>query len=94
MGNPECRTHDYKRNGTTTLFAALNISSGEVLGKCKARHRHEDFLDFLRKIEKNYPEGDVHIILDNYSTHKHDKKDGWGVDQGSIFTLPQLLHHG
>lgn len=79
MGYPECRTHDYKRNGTTTLFAALNVSSGEVLGKCKARHRHEDFLDFLRKIEKNYPEGDIHMILDNYGTHKHKKIQRWLV---------------
>ena len=77
LGHPECRTHDYRRNGTTTLFAALDVAAGKVIGKCKARHRHEDFLDFLRFIERNYHTGDIHIVLDNYATHKHEKIERW-----------------
>ncbi len=77
MGHPECRTHDYKRNGTTTLFAALNIATGEVVGKCKERHRHQEFLNFLNTIDKHFPKGDIHLILDNYCTHKHEKVKKW-----------------
>jgi transposase len=77
FGHPECRTHDYERNGTTTLFAALNVATGEVVGKCKKAHKHQDFLDFLRIIEETYPEGEIHLILDNYATHKHPKVKSW-----------------
>jgi transposase len=77
FGHPECRTHDYKRNGTTTLFAAFDVKTGRVLGKCKDRHRHQDFLDFLRLVEKHYPTGELHLILDNYGTHKHPKVKQW-----------------
>jgi transposase len=76
-GLPERRTHDYRRHGTTTLFAALNIATGRVLGECKKRHRHQEFLRFLHTIEKHYPEGQVHIVLDNYSPHKHPKVKDW-----------------
>ncbi len=76
-GQPERRTHDYRRNGTTTLFAALEVATGQVLGKCKKRHRHQEFLDFLQLIEKNYPEGEIHVILDNYSAHKHANVKRW-----------------
>jgi len=77
FGHPECRTHDYKRNGTTTLFAAFDVTTGRVLGKCKDRHRHQDFLDFLRHMDKHYPTGELHLILDNYGTHKHPKVKQW-----------------
>jgi transposase len=71
-------THDYKRHGTTTLFAALDVLTGRVIGQCLPRHRHEEFLRFLRVIDKQTPKGlDVHLILDNYSTHKHAEVAAW-----------------
>lgn len=71
-------THDYKRNGTTTLFAALNILKGEVIGECMPRHRHQEFLKFLRKIENSTDKNmDIHLIVDNYCTHKHQKVKNW-----------------
>ncbi len=71
-------THDYKRHGTTTLFAALNVLSGAVLASCKPRHRHQEFLSFLREIDKAVPvELDVHCIVDNYATHSHPKVKAW-----------------
>ncbi len=70
-GQPERRSHDYKRHGTTTLFAALDIASGEVIGRCFPRHRAKEFLAFLRTIEANIPDDlDVHLVMDNYATHK------------------------
>src|SRR4051812_24608285 len=71
-------THDYKRNGTTTLFAALNVLDGTVLGRCMQRHRHQEFLRFLNTVEAAVPAGKmVHCILDNYGTHKHPKVLAW-----------------
>jgi len=71
-------THDYKRNGTTTLFAALNVLEGNVIGRCMQRHTHEDFIRFLNSVESNVPAGkSVHAILDNYATHKHPKVLAW-----------------
>jgi transposase len=71
-------THDYERNGTTTLFAALNVASGEVLGQCLPRHRHQEYLRFLRQIEGATPASlDVHLIVDNYATHKHPSVLRW-----------------
>jgi putative transposase len=71
-------THDYKRHGTTTLFAALDVLTGQVLAQCKPRHRHQEFLSFLRAIEAAVPvDLDVHLIVDNYSTHKHAKVKAW-----------------
>lgn len=70
-------THDYKRHGTTTLFAALNVLDGKVVGQCQARHRHQEFLKFLRRLEKEFPRRDLHLILDNYGTHKHPKVRQW-----------------
>src|SRR4030088_2761379 len=70
-GVPERRTHSYVRHGTTSLFAALDIASGFVIGKCYKRHRAAEFLDFLKQIDARVPEGlDIHIIMDNYATHK------------------------
>jgi len=67
-------THDYKRHGTTTLFAALNVLDGKVIGQCMSRHRHQEFIRFLNKINRQTPaEREVHLILDNYATHKHPK---------------------
>jgi putative transposase len=78
LGYAEGVTHDYVRHGTTTLFAALDIATGEVLTQCKARHRHQEFLQFLREIDANVPETlDVHLIVDNYATHKHPKVRRW-----------------
>ena len=73
-------THDYKRNGTTTLFAALNVLEGTVIGECLARHRHQEFLHFLRTLDRaTPPELDLHLIVDNYGTHKHRKVKTWLV---------------
>jgi transposase len=78
LGYVEGVTHDYIRNGTTTLFAALDIVSGKVIAQCKARHRHQEFLSFLRHIDANVPTDlDVHLIIDNYATHKHPKVRAW-----------------
>jgi transposase len=77
-GLPERQTHDYKRYGTTTLFAAFNILNGKVIGSCLARHRGREFVRFLRQLEKELPPGlDVHLILDNYSTHKSETVQRW-----------------
>src|ERR1700746_2893032 len=71
-------THDYKRNGTTTLFAALNVLDGKVMGECMARHRHQEFLKFLRTLDRTTPRGlALHLIVDNYATHKHDQVQTW-----------------
>ena len=78
LGYVEGVTHDYERHGTTTLFAALDLASGEVLTQCKHRHRHQEFLQFLRHIEASVPaELDVHLVIDNYCTHKHGKVQRW-----------------
>lgn len=77
-GQVERRTHDYKRNGTTSLFAALDVKAGTVIGKCMARHRTQDFRKFLDEVERNVPAGlDVHIIMDNYGTHKTQLIRNW-----------------
>lgn len=77
-GLPERQTHDYKRYGTTTLFAAFNILNGKVIGSCLPRHRGKEFLKFLNQIEKQVPpELDIHIVLDNYSTHKSAAVQQW-----------------
>jgi transposase len=71
-------THDYKRNGTTTLFAALNVLEGTVIGECMPRHRHQEFLRFLRKLDREFsPELDLHLVVDNYGTHKHPQVKNW-----------------
>jgi transposase len=77
-GRAGTMTHDYKRNGTTTLFAALDVLTGTVIGQCLPRHRHTEFLKFLNTIDREVPDGlAVHLILDNYSTHKHAAVDRW-----------------
>jgi transposase len=77
-GRAGTMTHDYKRNGTTTLFAALDVLTGTVIGQCLPRHRHSEFLKFLRTIDRQVPAGlEIHLILDNYSTHKHANVKAW-----------------
>jgi transposase len=76
-GQVERHTHDYKRNGTTTLFAALNVATGEVIGECHPRHRHQEFLKFLKQLEKEVADKELHLILDNYGTHKQEKVQKW-----------------
>ena len=77
-GRAGTMTHDYKRNGTTTLFAALNVLDGKVIGRCMQRHRHQEFIRFLNAIEAEVPAGKiVHVILDNYGAHKHPKVRAW-----------------
>jgi transposase len=77
-GRAGTMTHDYKRNGTTTLFAALDVLDGKVIGRCMQRHRHQEFIRFLNAIEREVPAGKiVHAILDNYGAHKHPKVRAW-----------------
>ena len=77
-GRAGTMTHDYKRHGTTTLFAALDVATGTVLGTCMKRHRHQEFLRFLRVIDRNTDKRlDLHLIVDNYATHKHPKVKAW-----------------
>ena len=77
-GRGQTMTHDYKRNGTTSLFAAMNIADGRIIGSCMNRHRHQEWLKFLRLIARSTPaDKEVHLICDNYATHKHAKVKAW-----------------
>lgn len=77
-GRAGTMTHDYKRHGTTTLFAALDVATGEVLHRCMPRHRHQEFLRFMKRVEREVdPALEIHVILDNYATHKHPKVKAW-----------------
>jgi hypothetical protein len=77
-GRCETLTHDYKRNGTTSLFAAMNIADGSIIGRCMDKHRHQEWLKFLRLIAASTPaDKEIHIICDNYATHKHAKVKAW-----------------
>ena len=77
-GRGQTMTHDYKRHGTTTLFAALNIADGQVIGTCMDKHRHQEWLKFLRLVDRTTPQGQqLHLIADNYATHKHPKVQRW-----------------
>jgi transposase len=76
-GLPEKATHDYQRNGTTTLFAALEIATGKVTDRCYDRHGKAEFLDFLRIVARAYPRRRLHVVCDNYHTHKHDDINAW-----------------
>jgi hypothetical protein len=89
-------THDYKRNGTTTLFAALDILEGKVIGRCMQRHRHQEFIRFLNTVEREVPaDKAVHVVLDNYATHKHPKslpsrRRGCATDSHAIRASPSI----
>ena len=77
-GRAGTMTHDYKRHGTTTLFAALDVLDGRVIGQCMQKHRHQEFIRFLNSINRAVaPNLDVHLIADNYATHKHPKVKAW-----------------
>jgi transposase len=76
-GIPEKQTHDYVRHGTTTLFAALEVATGRVEQACLARHRHQEFLRFLKQVAKAYPRRKLHLVVDNYATHKHPAVRAW-----------------
>jgi transposase len=73
----ERRSHDYIRHGTTTLFAALNVATGQVTARTQSRHRHQEFLVFLRQVTRAYPTGDLHLVMDNYAAHKHQAVRDW-----------------
>ena len=77
LGMPEKQTHDYVRHGTTTLFAALEVATGKVTDACYPRHRNEEFLAFLKHVAKTYPRRKLHIVCDNYATHKHPTVKTW-----------------
>src|SRR4051794_41730405 len=76
-GFPERRTHDYVRHGTTTLFAALEVATGTVTAAVKPRHRHQEFLAFLKQVAKAYPDEDLHLVMDNYAAHKRIEIRDW-----------------
>ena len=77
-GRLKTMTHDYKRNGTTTLFAAIELAQGRIIAECMPRHRHQEWIAFLKKIDRETPaELDLHLIVDNYATHKHPKVQAW-----------------
>ena len=88
-------THDYKRNGTTTLFAALNVLDGSVIGRNMQRHRHQEFIRFLNAVEAELPQDKaVHVILDNYATHKQPKVRAWliAIRAGPFTSCPRHVH--
>src|SRR6476659_625057 len=76
-GVPEKQTHDYVRNGTTTLFAALEVATGKITQTCPPRHRHQEFLTFLKQVARAYPRVKLHVVCDNYATHKHPVVTAW-----------------
>ena len=77
-GRPGTMTHDYKRDGTTTLFAAIEMTEGRLIGTCMSNHRHQEWIKFLKQIDAETPaELDLHLLVDNYATHKHPKVQSW-----------------
>ena len=98
-GRVHTMTHDYKRHGTTTLFAALNTLDGSVMATCMEHHRHQEWLKFLRLIDRQTPaDKQLHLIVDNYATHKHPTVQRWAAPQALSFPLhahqQQLVQHG
>src|SRR5437764_1290575 len=95
-GAPGRTTHDYVRHGTTSLFAALDVATGTVIGQIHRKHRHQEFLRFLKTIDKATPaEVDLHLVLDNYATHKTRRStSGWSSIRGSICTSPRPTRPG
>ncbi len=90
-GRCKTMTHDYKRNGTTTLFAALDMLEGRLIAQCMPRHRHQEFIKFLNQIDAETPSQlDLHLIVDNYATHKHPKVKAW-LKRHSRFHLPHFI---
>jgi len=103
-GRCQTMTHDYKRHGTTTLFAALSVLDGTVIGRCMQRHRHSEFIRFLNAVEREVPAGKlIHTVLDNYATHKHPKSlpsrkrgcwPGWRAIRAGPSTSPRPRPRG
>ncbi len=94
---PERQTHDYVRHGTTTLFAALEIATGKVTGICRPpRHRHQEFLVFLKHVARAYPDQELHLIMDNYATHKKVEVRDWLAANPRIYVhfTPRPRHRG
>ena len=88
-------THDYKRNGTTSLYAALEIATGKVIGHCYPQHRHQEFLDFLNKLDREYPRGlELHVVLDNSQTHHARGRALAPSTRASISISPRPAHRG
>jgi transposase len=83
-GQVERQTHDYVRHGTTTLFAALEVATGKVLDACMPRHRHQEFLAFLKQVAKAHPRVQLHVVADNYATHKHPTVQAWLVNHPRV----------
>jgi transposase len=83
-GRPERHTHDYVRHGTTTLFAALEIATGQVTGICQDRHRHQEFLRFLKHVARAYPDQELHLVMDNYAAHKRVEVRDWLAENPRI----------
>src|SRR3954454_21577354 len=83
-GVTERRSHDYVRHGTSTLFAALEIGTGQVTAACKPRHRHQEFLAFLKQVARAYPGQDLHLVMDNYAAHKHPAVRAWLADNPRV----------
>jgi len=83
-GLPARRTHDYRRHGTTTLFAALEVATGQVVDACYPRHRHQEFLKFLKKVAAAWPGRDLHVVCDNYATHNHPGVRAWLADNPRV----------
>jgi transposase/transposase-like protein len=83
-GLPERRTHDYRRHGTTTLFAALDVATGKVTSACKPRHRHQEFLAFLKQVTRAYPQRELHLVMDNYAAHKRVEVRDWLADNPRV----------
>ena len=88
-GVPEKATHDYIRNGTTTLFAALEVATSKIVDTCLPRHRHQEFLRFLKQVAKAYPRRELHIVCDNYATSTPPSRPGWPATPGSPCTSPR-----
>jgi transposase len=84
IGMPERQTHDYIRNGTTTLFAALDIATGQVTGVCKPRHRHQEFLAFLKHVARASPDQELRLVMDNYAAHKKQEVLDWLAENPRI----------
>lgn len=85
-GRAGTMTHDYRRHGTTTLFAALNVATGEVIGETHRRHRHQEVLRFLRTVDRSVPKDqEIHLVLDNYATHRHAEVLAWIEENGRVF---------
>jgi transposase len=93
-GLAERRSHDYVRHGATTLFAALEIATGQVTAACKPRHRHQEFLAFLKQVARAHPDRELHLVMDNYAAHKHPKIKAWPAIPASACTSHPPTHRG